>query len=106
MPKVTYIDYSGIQRQVDAKVGDTLMEVALENDVPGIDADCSGACACSTCHIYISEDWISILGKPDEIEADMLSVAEEVRDNSRLSCQLEVTDEMDGLVVSTPESQY
>ena len=74
--------------------------------MPGIDADCSGACACSTCHIYISEDWISILGKPDEIEADMLSVAEEVRDNSRLSCQLEVTDEMDGLVVSTPESQY
>ena len=82
------------------------MDAAVTNDVPGIDADCGGACACATCHIYVDPDWLGKLIEPDEIEAEMLGVAEDVKDNSRLSCQIEVTEEMDGMVVHTPESQF
>jgi len=106
MPKITFIDFEGTERSVDANVGDSVMEAATNNDVAGIDADCGGACACATCHVYISEDWVNVVGKPEDIESEMLSVAEEVKDNSRLSCQIKVTDEMDGLVVTTPESQF
>ena len=106
MPKITFIDFEGTERSVDGNVGDSLMEAANSNDIPGIDADCGGACACATCHVYISEDWMSIVGTPDDLEAELLDVAEEVKDNSRLSCQVKMTEEMDGLIVTTPESQF
>ncbi len=106
MPKITYIDHAGSERTVDGVVGDTLMETAISNDLPGIEADCGGACACATCHIYISQEWTDSIAKAQELEKEMLSVAEEVRDTSRLSCQITITQDMDGLIVSTPESQY
>ena len=88
MPKITFVDYQGKTSNIDANVGDSLMEAAVSNDVPGIDADCGGACACATCHVYISEDWMALVGKPEDLEAEMLDVAEEVKENSRLSCQV------------------
>ncbi len=106
MPKITFIDFEGTERTVDGNVGDSVMEAATTNDVPGIDADCGGACACATCHVYISEDWLSVTGKPEDLEAEMLDVAEEVKDNSRLACQITITDDMNGLTVTTPESQF
>lgn len=106
MPKITFIDFEGTQRTVDANVGDTLMEVAIDNDVPGIAAECGGACACATCHVYVNPKWVEAVGKPEELEAEMLEVASEVKDNSRLSCQVQITDAHDGLVVETPEFQF
>lgn len=106
MPKITFIDFEGTERTVDSTVGDSVMEAATTNDIPGIDADCGGACACATCHVYVSEDWLKVVGKPGDLEAEMLDVAEEVKTNSRLSCQVKVTDEMDGLIITTPESQF
>ena len=106
MPKVIFIDYEGSQQSVDAQVGQSLMEAAVDNDVAGIDADCGGACACATCHVYIDQDWLAKVGLPEEIETEMLSVAEDVQENSRLSCQVMLTEEMDGIIVTTPESQY
>ena len=82
------------------------MEAATGNDIPGIDADCGGACACATCHVYVDENWLEATGKPGDLEAEMLEVAEEVKENSRLACQMSITEEMDGLVVATPESQF
>ncbi|MBL4672142.1 MAG: 2Fe-2S iron-sulfur cluster binding domain-containing protein [Arenicella sp.] len=106
MPKITFIDFEGTERTVDGTLGDSVMEVATNNDIPGIDADCGGACACATCHVYISGDWLPVVGKPEDLEAEMLDVAGEVKDNSRLCCQVKFTDEMDGLVVTTPENQF
>lgn len=106
MPKITFIDFQGAQHSVDANNGDSLMEAATQNDVNGIDADCGGACACATCHVYVHEDWLDVVGKPGDLEADMLEVAEGVESNSRLACQISVSDEMEGLVVTTPESQF
>lgn len=106
MPKITFVDYQGNTNQVEGNVGDSLMEAAVSNDVSGIDADCGGACACATCHVYITEEWVARVGKPEDLEAEMLDVAEEVKENSRLSCQVTLTEEMDGLVVNTPESQF
>lgn len=106
MPKVIFIDFEGTERAVDGLVGDSVMETATSHDLPGIDADCGGACACATCHVYVDQDWLSVVGKPDDLEAEMLDVAEDVRDNSRLSCQIKLTEEMDGLVVTTPETQF
>lgn len=106
MPKITFVDFQNETRHVDASSGDTLMEAATGNDIPGIDADCGGACACATCHIYIDEKWADLVGKPSELEAEMLEVAEQVNERSRLACQVFVSDEMDGLVVNTPESQF
>ena len=106
MPKVIFIDYQGSQQSVDAQVDQSLMEAAVDNDVAGIDADCGGACACATCHVYIDQDWLAKVGQPEEIETEKLSVAEDVQENSRLSCQVMLTEEMDGLIVTTPESQY
>ena len=106
MPKITYIDFTGTERTVEGKVGDSVMETATTNDLPGIDADCGGACACATCHVYVDDAWTALVGKPEELEAEMLDVADEVRETSRLSCQLKITEEMDGLVVHTPESQF
>lgn len=106
MPKIIFTDFEGAQQTVEAVVDESLMEAALSNDVAGIDADCGGACACATCHVYIGEQWLDQVGTADDLEKDMLSVTEDVRENSRLSCQVKITDEMDGLVVTTPESQY
>ena len=106
MPKITFVDYQGNTSEIDGNVGDSLMEAAVSNDVSGIDADCGGACACATCHVYISEDWVSLIGPAEDLEAEMLDVAEEVKENSRLSCQITLSDEMDGLIVTTPESQF
>jgi len=105
MPKITYIDAEGTSRDVDAKVGTSIMEAAVQNMVPGIDADCGGACACATCHVYVAEDWMSKLKDKDDMEESMLDFAEDVRETSRLSCQILMSDELDGITVTTPESQ-
>lgn len=105
MAKITFIDHSGERRTVDALPGASVMETAIRNDVPGIDADCGGACSCATCHVYVDEAWLEAVGAPQPMEEDMLDFAFDVRPNSRLSCQIKVTPELDGLVVTTPERQ-
>ena len=105
MPKITYIDQGGASRTVDADNGLTVMEAAIRNDVPGIEAECGGACSCSTCHVYIADDWVERLPPVSPMEEDMLDFGYDVRPNSRLSCQIKVSDELDGLVVSTPDKQ-
>ena len=105
MAKITYIDSAGTARTIDAEVGATVMETAIKNDVPGIEAECGGACACATCHVYVGDEWTEATGKASQMEEDMLDFAFEVKPNSRLSCQIKVTDELDGLVVRTPERQ-
>ena len=106
MPKITYIAHDGTERVVEVAAGLSVMEGAVKNMVPGIDADCGGACACSTCHIYVDPAWSEKVGKPNDVEKDMLDFAFDVRDNSRLSCQMKVTDAWDGLIVRTPERQF
>ncbi len=105
MVKITYIDFAGTSRTVDAQVGATVMETALKNGVPGIEAECGGACACATCHVYVDEAWRAKVGEPSAMEEDMLDFGYDVRANSRLSCQIKVREELDGLVVRTPERQ-
>ena len=106
MAKVTYIEFNGTEHVVDVKPGMTVMEGAVKNNVPGIDADCGGACACATCHVYVDEAWASKTGTKNAMEESMLDFADNVEANSRLSCQIHVTDELDGLVVRMPESQH
>jgi ferredoxin, 2Fe-2S len=105
MAKITYIDSAGTARTIDAEVGSTVMETAIKNDVPGIEAECGGACACATCHVYVDEAWREKVGGPSPMEEDMLDFGYDVKPNSRLSCQIKVSDEFDGLVVRTPERQ-
>lgn len=105
MPKIIFIDHSGEKRDVEAKVGMSVMEAAVQNMIPGIDADCGGACACATCHVYVEGGFLSKLKDKDDMEDSMLDFAENVEDNSRLSCQILMTDELDGIEVKTPESQ-
>ena len=105
MPKITYIDNAGESRTVDAELGATVMETAIKNDVPGIEAECGGACACATCHVYVDEAWRGKVGEAAPMEQDMLDFAFDVRPNSRLSCQISVTEALDGLIVTTPERQ-
>jgi 2Fe-2S ferredoxin len=105
MAKITYIDTSGERHEVDAENGSTVMENAIRNGVPGIEAECGGACACATCHVYVDEAFTAIVGSPEPMEEDMLDFAFDVRPNSRLSCQIRVRDELDGLVVTVPERQ-
>ena len=105
MAKITYIDHSGNSRTVDVKNGLTVMEGAVQNDIPGIDADCGGGMACATCHVYVKEDWLDKLPKKEDGEEDMLDMAFEPKKNSRLSCQLTVSDEIDGLIVNIPSKQ-
>ena len=105
MPKITFIDAAGTSRDVEAKAGASVMEAAVQNMIPGIDADCGGACACATCHVYVAEGWLDKLKAKDDMEDSMLDFAEDVQENSRLSCQILMSDELDGLVVSTPEAQ-
>lgn len=106
MPKITYIEHSGKEHVVDVDKGLSVMEGAVKHSVPGIDADCGGACACATCHVYVDEACKEKAGEPGEMEKSMLDFAEDVRDNSRLSCQIEVSDDLDGLVVHIPASQH
>jgi 2Fe-2S ferredoxin len=106
MPKITFIDAAGAQRTVEAKNGMTVMETAVKNNIPGIDADCGGACACATCHVYVKAEYLDRVGKPSAMEHSMLDFAENVKENSRLSCQIKISDDLEGLSVTTPESQH
>lgn len=106
MAKITYIEHNGAEHVVDVKTGLSVMEGAVKNNVPGIDADCGGACACATCHVYVDQDWLAKTGDRSAMEESMLDFAEGVEPNSRLSCQIKVTDELDGLRVTMPESQH
>jgi|TARA_X000001036_G_C20023443_1_gene539640 2Fe-2S ferredoxin len=105
MPKITYIDHSGNSMTIEVEKGLSVMEGAIQKDISGIDADCGGAMACSTCHVYVEEKWFDKLPKVEEAEVDMIDMAYEPKKNSRLSCQIIVTDELDGLIVTTPEKQ-
>jgi ferredoxin, 2Fe-2S len=105
MVKITFIDKAGEARTVEGEVGSTVMETAIRNSVPGIEAECGGACACSTCHVYIEDGWREAVGEPSPMEEDMLDFAYEVKPNSRLSCQIKVSDALEGLTVRTPERQ-
>ena len=105
MPKIIYIDHEGTSREVEAKNGTSIMEAAVQNMIPGIDADCGGACACATCHVYVAEGWMSKLKDKDDMEESMLDFAEGQQENSRLSCQIIMSDELDGITVTTPDSQ-
>tara|TARA_B100000029_G_scaffold5955_1_gene6462 strand:+ start:711 stop:1031 length:321 start_codon:yes stop_codon:yes gene_type:complete len=106
MAKVTFIEFDKTEHTIDAENEMSLMEVAIQNGVPGIDADCGGACACATCHVYIDSNWIDKTGTAEQMEQDMLDFAFDVTDQSRLSCQIKVSDDLDGLVVNLPEKQF
>ena len=108
MPKITYVEFSGREHQVEVPLGLSVMRGAVDNNIPGIDADCGGECACATCHVYVDETWLTKIGLPPDgsQEATMLSFAALAEPNSRLSCQIKVSDELDGLVVRMPEGQH
>ena len=105
MPKITYIENSGESKTVEVENGLSVMEGAIQNNIPGIDADCGGSMACATCHVYVKEKWFDKIPKKEEAEEDMIDMAFEPNKNSRLSCQIIVTDELDGLEVTTPVKQ-
>ena len=105
MTKITYIAFDGTRFEIEAQNGSTVMENAIRNSVPGIEAECGGACACATCHVYVEGAWSEVVGPPEAMEEDMLDFAYDVRPTSRLSCQIRVRDELDGLVISIPERQ-
>jgi 2Fe-2S ferredoxin len=106
MAKITYIEFGGDEHVVDVRNGLSVMEGAIKNNVPGIDADCGGACACATCHVYVDEAWREKTGSASAMEESMLDFAQNVEPNSRLSCQIRVTDALDGLIVRLPEDQH
>jgi len=106
MAKITFIQHNGSEQTVEGQTGMTVMETAVKNMVPGIDADCGGACACATCHVYVEPDWREKVGARNPMEEDMLDFAFDVRDESRLSCQIKVSDALDGLRVRVPEKQF
>ncbi len=105
MSKITYIEHSGKSHTLDVENGLTVMEGAIQNNIPGIDADCGGGCACATCHVYVDDKWFNKLPNKEDAEQDMLDVAFEPNSFSRLSCQITVSDELDGLVVKMPLKQ-
>jgi len=105
MPKIIYNDFSGNQKEIEVPNGLSVMEGAVRNNIPGIDADCGGSMACATCHVYVKEEWLDKLKKIENGEQDMIDMAYEPKKNSRLSCQLIVSDELDGLEVTTPLKQ-
>ena len=105
MPKITYKNKDGSSKTIEIENGLSVMEGAIQNDISGIDADCGGAMACATCHVYVEEKWFDKLPKAEDAEVDMIDMAYEPKKNSRLSCQLIATDELDGLIVTTPEKQ-
>ena len=105
MPKITYKDFQGNSKTIEVENGLTVMEGAIQNNIPGIDADCGGSMACATCHVYVEEKWLNKIKKAEEAEEDMIDMAFEPKKNSRLSCQLIVSEELDGLIVTTPSKQ-
>ena len=105
MSKITYIDSNGNSKTIDVENGLSVMEGAIQNNIPGIDADCGGGMACATCHVYVKEEWLNKLDKPEDAEQDMIDMAFEPKKNSRLSCQIIVSDDLDGLKVTTPAKQ-
>ena len=106
MPKVTFIAFDGRATDVQAPTGLSLMRAALDNNVRGIDGDCGGNCACATCHVFVADGWADKVGPRTTAEDEMLNFAAELRDSSRLACQITLTDALDGLVVSMPEGQH
>ena len=106
MPKVIYIETSGVRHEIEVPLGLSVMRGAVDNGVPGIDADCGGECACATCHVYVDPAWLAATGTPGEMEQSMLGFAALARDNSRLACQISISAALDGLVVSMPEGQH
>jgi len=106
MARITYIEHNGKEHVVEVATGLSVMEGAVKNMIPGIDADCGGACACATCHVYVDEAFFDKTGEKDAMEESMLDFAEDVKENSRLSCQIEVNDDLDGLIVRLPASQH
>ena len=105
MAKITYTDHKGASKTIEVENGLTVMEGAIQNNIPGIDADCGGSMACATCHVYVEEKWLNKIPKAEEAEIDMIDMAYEPKKNSRLSCQLIVSDELDGLIITTPAKQ-
>ena len=105
MPKITFKDHQGNSKTIDVDNGLSVMEGAIQKEIPGIDADCGGSMACATCHVYVSDEWINKISKPEDAEIDMIDMAYEQKKNSRLSCQIIVSDDLDGLEVTTPEKQ-
>ena len=105
MPKITLVEFNGTDHTIDAEVGKSLMLNAIDNGVPGIDADCGGACACGTCHVFLEQQWLETAGTSNPLEDSMLSMRPDREEQSRLSCQIEITDAMDGMVVRMPEYQ-
>jgi 2Fe-2S ferredoxin len=105
MPAVTFISHDGTEQEVHVTAGTSVMHAAVDNNVRGILADCGGACSCATCHCYVDDAWLAKVNQADEVEQQMLEFVIDPLPNSRLSCQIEVTDELDGLVVKLPESQ-
>ena len=105
MTKITYKDDQGNSKTIDVDNGLSVMEGAVQNEIPGIDADCGGSMACATCHVYVEENWFNKLPKAEDAEVDMIDMANEPKKNSRLSCQIIVSDELDGLEVTTPDKQ-
>ena len=105
MPKITYQDNQGNSKTIEIENGLTVMEGAIQNDIPGIDADCGGSMACATCHVYVEEKWLNKLPKAEEAEIDMIDMAYEPKKNSRLSCQIIASDDIDGLIITTPKKQ-
>ncbi len=106
MVNITFIEHDGSEHTIQAKPGNSLMQAAVSNGVPGIDADCGGSCSCATCHVYVQEKWLEKVGTINPTEEAMLSLSTDRQDNSRLSCQIQVSEELDGLVVNTPEFQF
>jgi 2Fe-2S ferredoxin len=106
MTKITYIEHNGTEHVIDVKTGLSVMEGAVKNNIPGIHADCGGACACATCHVYVDAAWTDKVGTLADTERTMLEFASNVEPNSRLACQIKITDELDGLIVTMPESQH
>ncbi len=106
MPRVTFFEFNGARHDVDATNGVSLMRAAVDNNVPGIDADCGGACACATCHVYVDPDWLVHTGARTEMEESMLSFAAGTQENSRLACQIDMNDALDGIVLHLPEGQH
>ena len=105
MTKITYKDNFGASKTIEVENGLSVMEGAVQNEIPGIDADCGGSMACATCHVYVEDSWLTKLPKAEDAEQDMIDMAYKPNKNSRLSCQIVVSDEIDGLTVTTPEKQ-
>lgn len=106
MPKIVYIDHSGERYELEVPVGKTVMEGAVDNGVPGVDGDCGGQASCATCHVYIDAEYQHLLPAKSEVEEEMLELAVDVRENSRLGCRLAIDERLEGMVVHTPESQF